>query len=759
MGVKGRRRKADHMANEAVTELRKAGVDTPRSSWGAPHLDELEQALQRLDRLLDHAVAAAQAVYGPGAATDPYRGLYISPQEAERLLAREPGAPVLWTDGNGSETALSDVTGDGSRLSWLEHAFGLSSFDIDVVVITLAPELDLRYERLYAYLQNDVSRKRPTVDLVLNLLCPSIAAKLARREHFAVTAPLIRHGLLHLLPDPHQVQPPLLAHYLKLDEQIVRLLLGQEGLDARLASCCQVVQPTVSLDALPVSTEVKQVLPALVAQARETRQPLRLYFQGPRHAGTCQTAEALAAEVRMPLLAADLARALAATTDFEQVLRLLFREAWFQDALLYLEGVDALRGSDQAIRYQRLLDALVEDQGIAILSGDEPWVPSAYTPLGVLIVPFPMPDLTQRRTCWKTHLAALGVTLDDHELDGLASRFRLTPGQIAEATAVAYHQARWRAVAQAPEAASSQSPVHLTLRDLFNAGRAQSGHDLAALAHKIAPVYTWDDIVLPDDTLAQLREICQRVIHQHRVLGAWGFDRKLSQGKGVNALFAGPSGTGKTMAAEIIANELGLDLYKIDLSGVVSKYIGETEKNLDRIFRAAEHANAILFFDEADALFGKRSEVRDSHDRYANIEISYLLQKMESYDGIAILATNLRQNLDDAFVRRLAFTVHFPFPDEASRRHVWAGIWPDETPLAADVDLDFLARQFKLSGGNIKNIALAAAFLAAEDGGRVTMAHLRQATRREYQKMGKALSEAELNGHYGDTQPAVRSVR
>jgi AAA+ superfamily predicted ATPase len=702
-------------------------------------------ALQQLDRLLEHAVTAAQVAYGAEAAADPYRGLYIGREEVKRLLARPPGAPVLSSEEAEAEESSPDSTGDGSRLAWLRQAFDLSAFDVDVLLVALAPELDLRYERLYAYLQDDVSKKRPTIDLALNLLCPSAADKLARRVHFASDAPLVRHGLLHLLPDPHQAQPPLLAHYVKLDEQIVRFSLGQDGLDARLASFCQMLQPTVSLDALPVSADVKQALSGLVLQARETRQPLRLYFQGPHHAGTRQTAEALAAEMGMPLLVADLIRALAATTDFEQALRLLFREAWFQDAILYLDGVDVLRGSDRAIWYQRLLDALAEHRGIAILSGDEPWVPSAHTPLGVLVVPFPIPDLTQRRTCWQSHLAMLGVTLDHHELDGLASRFRLTPGQIAEATIVAYHQARWCAAAQAPEASSSQSRVHLTLRDLFSAGRAQSGHDLAALAHKIAPVYTWDDIVLPDDALAQLREICQRVIHQHRVLGAWGFERKLSQGKGVNALFAGPSGTGKTMAAEIIANELGLDLYKIDLSGVVSKYIGETEKNLDRIFRAAENANAILFFDEADALFGKRSEVRDSHDRYANIEISYLLQKMEEYDGVAILATNLRQNLDDAFVRRLAFTVHFPFPDEAGRRRVWAGIWPAETPLAADVELDFLARQFKLSGGNIKNVALAAAFLAAGDGGRVTMPHLLQATRREYQKMGKVLSETELN--------------
>jgi SpoVK/Ycf46/Vps4 family AAA+-type ATPase len=224
-------------------------------------------------------------------------------------------------------------------------------------------------------------------------------------------------------------------------------------------------------------------------------------------------------------------------------------------------------------------------------------------------------------------------------------------------------------------------------------------------------------------------------------MGEWGFGRKLSGGKGVNALFAGSSGTGKTMAAEVIANELGLDLYKIDLSSVVSKYIGETEKNLERIFDAAEHADAILFFDEADAIFGKRSEVHDAHDRYANIEVAYLLQRMEQYEGISLLATNLRQNMDEAFVRRLAFIIHFPFPDEESRRRIWTGIWPEEITLDEDVDLGQLARQYKLSGGNIKNVALAAAFLAAPEGGCVTMSHLLQSVRREYQKTGKVLTE------------------
>ena len=247
--------------------------------------------------------------------------------------------------------------------------------------------------------------------------------------------------------------------------------------------------------------------------------------------------------------------------------------------------------------------------------------------------------------------------------------------------------------------------------------------------------------------MEQLLEICNYVTHYHTVYGNWGFGRKLSLGKGLNVLFAGPSGTGKTMAAEIMANELGLDLYKIDLSAIVSKYIGETEKNLDRVFREGQTSNAILFFDEADALFGKRSEVRDSHDRYANIEMAYLLQKMDEYEGMVILATNLRKNMDEAFARRMHFAVEFPIPDEADRLRIWQNIFPIEAPLTTTIDLSFLARQFKITGGNIKNIALGAAFLAAQDGGGITMENIIWATKREFQKLGKLCTESDF-AHY-----------
>jgi SpoVK/Ycf46/Vps4 family AAA+-type ATPase len=306
---------------------------------------------------------------------------------------------------------------------------------------------------------------------------------------------------------------------------------------------------------------------------------------------------------------------------------------------------------------------------------------------------------------------------------------------------------RWRALTcenDSEESANGDRDGQLSADDLFAAARAQCGHELEALAMRVTPRQRWSDLVLPDDALRQLREICDRVACRETVLERWGFARRLTYGAGVNALFSGPSGTGKTMAAEVMAGELGVDLFRVDLAGVVSKYIGETEKNLDRVFSAAVDANGIVFFDEADALFGKRSEVRDSHDRYANIEISYLLQKMEQFDGIAILATNLRGNLDDAFVRRLAFAVHFPFPEVDLRERIWRGIWPSAAPVDPELDVAFLARQFPLSGGHIKNIAVAAAFLAAKRGSRVEMRDVVHATRREYQKLGKTLSAAEL---------------
>jgi AAA+ superfamily predicted ATPase len=713
-------------------------VDNQTSSVHSLFVESLLPALQRLDERLEQAVRIACKDQGSEAASDLFQGFYVSDEEVATLLAQEPGIPLFpQFDPESAQKMLSgDWVVEGSRLAWLQKTYQLSLFDLDLLLVALAPELDRRYERLYAYLHDHVNRRWPTVDLAFHLLCQDAVERLERRRHLDADAPLVRNGLIHLISEP-QTQPSLLAKAIKLDEQIVRFLLHQDSLDSRLTSFCQLLSPD-NVGPLSVELALDQALLDLIVEVRKEERPLRLYFRGPDSAGKWVAVTALASTLDVPLLCVDLSLLMAADVDFVHTLQLMLRHALFYDALLYIDGLDSLTTSDQQIRHRLLMDALAQAKGVVILTGTDPWVPAGKHALGMVTIPFAVPDVRQRRVHWSETLGKIGATLEPSDLNALTERFSLTPNQIVEATLQAQIYAHLHRNGQ-----GRSTPISPGLDDLFTAARAQSGHELATLTRKVKPLYVWDDIVLPEDALAQLHEICQWVSNRHLVLGEWGFNRKLSLGKGVNVLFAGPSGAGKTMAAEIIANELGLDLYKIDLAGVVSKYIGETEKNLDRIFSAAQNANAILFFDEADALFGKRSEVSDSHDRYANIEISYLLQKMEEYDGITILATNLRQNLDDAFIRRMAFAIHFPFPDAENRRRIWERIWPSEVPLSKDIDLDFVAERFKLSGGNIKNVALAAAFLAAAEGRAINMRHLIQAVRREYQKVGQVMPDPE----------------
>ena len=713
-------------------------------------LVHLLPALHRLDHILDSAMQSCPHDRG----SDPsnrFRGLFLTREEVSRLISRDP----LVTPFAPAAEFAAEAGGEGlsrkSPLAWLIRTFKLDEFEVDLLVLALAPELDLRYEKIFGFLQDDVTRRRPTIELALNLLCASPVAKMARLSHFSAKGALIRHGLLSIVPDPNQVEPPRLAHYLKLDNQVVELLMGQTSLDSRLAPFCRHLEPGGSLEDVQLRPLLRAGLPSMMCQARQGSKSSRFYIRCQFSSEREELARALCAQVGAQVLVFDVPRALGAGENFDQFVKLFLREALFRGAIPYFDGLDVLLSSERTVQHRSLMAALKENSGITIFGGGaEQWDPLHAGPLGVLEICIGEPDFEARRSHWHSCLAGASGSVSDTDISDVAARFRLRLSQIAEASCAARNLAMLRGAARPRRAEHEEDDGRLALvrADLFAAARAQCGRDLAALARKIEPKYTWDDIVLPENTSAQLREICSRVVYGNQVLGKWGFDAKLSHGKGVNALFAGPSGCGKTMSAEIIANELQLDLYKIDLAGVVSKYIGETEKNLDRIFRAATNANAILFFDEADSLFGKRSEVHDSHDRYANIEVSYLLQKMEEYEGIAILASNLRQHMDEAFIRRLSFTVLFPFPGEDDRRRIWNAIWPVEMPLADSLDFDFLAKRFKLSGGNIRNVALAAAFFAASDGGVITMAHLFHATQREYEKMGKALSEAELYGGY-----------
>jgi SpoVK/Ycf46/Vps4 family AAA+-type ATPase len=360
------------------------------------------------------------------------------------------------------------------------------------------------------------------------------------------------------------------------------------------------------------------------------------------------------------------------------------------------------------------------------------------------------PGTAEQRLLWQQTLGTVATHLNG-QIEALASQFNVSAQTIRAAGA----EALGRLVGEQSAAFTEEGADGLTAADaaapigeiggaLWEACRIQARPRLDDVALRIEPAADWDELVLPEGQKRILRDIAAHVRQRATVYETWGFAGKGGRGLGMSALFAGASGTGKTMAAEVLARELHLDLYRIDLSSVVSKYIGETEKNLRRVFDAAEEGGAILLFDEADALFGKRSEVKDSHDRYANIEVSYLLQRMECYRGLAILTTNMKSALDTAFLRRLRFIVQFPFPDAAQRAEIWRRVFPRDTPTEG-LDIAKLAR-LNVAGGNIRSVALNAAFLAADAGEAVRMTHLLRAAQSEYAKLEKPLTEAEVAG-------------
>ena len=698
---------------------------------GADGFQHVQAALTHLEGRLQRAVARAEAAgHDP---TDALRGLVITVEEVHAHLSRGPLAG-LWAEPHSPDDPQPPAEGSdaGLPLARLARAFNLTPTDRDILLLALAPELDRRYERLFAYLHDDVSQRRPTVNLAMNLLGDDAPARFAVWERLAAAAPLRAHHLIDVLPDPNQREPVFLAHQLKVDQRIVAYLLGSDAPDARLGdavtSDCRSTACCATGDIL---APIRAALPSA---------PM-VYLQGPAGAGRRARAAALCAEVGLPLIGADLSRLQTLSVPFGLAWRLALREARLAEAALLLYGWESCL-DEAALPPPDLWAALLAYERVVFLCGVEAWEPHDVTRARRLLrVAMDVPPYAERLRHWEagiarhvaTYSADAGtqraVPLPDEALAELAAKFRLTPGQITAAVNTA-----------ADLAASRAEPIHGA--DLYAGAQAHSSARLGRLAKRLAPRFVWDDLVLPPDRLAALRELRARARYTHVVHDDWGFGRKVAPGRGVSALFAGESGTGKTMAAEVIANELGLALYKIDLSSVVSKYIGETEKNLSAIFAEATASNAILFFDEADALFGKRSEVKDAHDRYANIEIAYLLQQMEDYDGVAVLATNLRQNLDEAFTRRIDFVIDFPFPDAAHRRRIWAANFPPGAPLAPDADLDELAARFRLAGGNIRNAALASAYLAASDGGVITMAHIRHAIRREHQKMGRLLDDA-----------------
>jgi hypothetical protein len=593
--------------------------------------------------------------------------------------------------------------------------FGLSSFERDVLLLCAGVELEASMAALVAEIQ--AGRAVPTFGLAL--------AALPEAHWSALTpaAPLRRWHLLELGPGEHLTcGETLTTSPLRLDERILHFLTGVFYLDERLAG---LVMPVFKGGALPPShQEVAEKIVLHWSQAGQI--PPVILLGGERQASKIEIASAACRKLDMGLYRLEAAEIPDQTVSRELLARLWEREAALCNYALLLDGED-LEGT-QAIR---AVAAFMETLHSPLLIASNSALPGLHSPRPIVHLDIRRATLAEQRQIWQ---AALGSAAWDWNgsLDLLVSQFDLS----AEAISAAVSEGIGKRMDSLPE--------HNLAQALWDACRRQAWPRLEGLAQRIESTAAWDDLVLPEIQRQTLFEIAAQVRQRVRVYETWGWAAKNTRGLGLSALFAGPSGTGKTLAAEVLANELRLDLFRIDLSSVVNKYIGETEKNLRRLFDAAEGSGAILLFDEADALFGKRSEVKDSHDRYANVEISYLLQRMETYRGLAILTSNLKNALDPAFLRRIRFIVNFPFPDAAHRAEIWKRMFLPQMPTEG-LDRARLAK-LNVAGGNIRNIALNAAFLAADAGEPVRMSHLLRAARSEYTKLEKTPSEAEVGG-------------
>nr|WP_261994264.1 ATP-binding protein [Streptomyces sp. t39] len=704
-----------------------ASTAAPPSGGDPAHalLERLAALRERVAALVEHRAA------GDPTADDPLRGLFLSDEAVRHLLHRpaptvadggphpgpggavpHPGAggagtgPLPRADGGPPSAEPSPDGGppsaepspDGGppsadRLSWLVRRAGLTDLDTALLLIALAPDVDRGFEPLYGYLNDDVSRRRATAGLALDL-CAVPAHAAAARARLHPSAPLRALGLLEI----EEPERPFLTRSLRVPDRLTGHLLGDDSPDAALTGRLR------PLPAPPAGSEGDAADGEFVHRlaARLRGGPLALYLREEREGDGL-------AVVSAALTAAGV-EALCCPEPGDHVPELL-REARLGGRAVVVPGLPGKPGP--------LVRALIAAEDVTVLLTDpRPYDPE-WSPVDPLVLEAP-----GRRAggaaAWR---AALGAGTDGFDVAATIAPYRLGGDRV-------------RRTAQAARALAAFDGGPVTAAHLRLAARRQSASGLESHARRIRPAVDWRDLVLPEGPLTQLRELALRARHRDRVLGEWRLSAGGGRGRGVLGLFAGESGTGKTLSAEVVAADLGLDLYVVQLSSVVDKYVGETEKNLERIFTEADRTDAVLLFDEADAVFGKRSEVKDAHDRYANMESAYLLQRLESFDGIALLTTNLRANIDEAFTRRLDLVVDFPFPDAGQRLALWRhGL--AHVPSDGGIDPAPLARDFELAGGSIRSAVVTAAYLAAGRGDVVTAPDLLEGARREYRKAGR----------------------
>ena len=690
--------------------------------WLRLKLERFSQPRSAIVTSSPEAVPAALAIAPAAPAVSSWKQLFGAPTAGQISMApAPPPAASIERQPDPREEQLTQLEADLESASQMDPPpalvllagqLGLSAFEQKILLLCAAMELDTRIAGLCGRAQDDPNRSYPTFALALTLFDDPAWDALSPDR------PLRYWRLLEINQPGAQ---PLTTSALRADERIVSYVKGLNALDDRLGGYIHPVDGALAQSGpLPESQqEVADHILLRWSHAPENAQLPVAQLLGPERISKQLIASAAAAALGRRLYEVSGESLPTSQADLEALARLWQRESILLPLALYLDAQELDGGtSEHNASVQRFLSRA---DGVMFLGVREIWPRLARSNFSVEV---DKPTTAEQQEAW-------AKTLTDRPPDiarQLAAQFNLNGITIDRITR------------ETPDDPGINDEEHGQV--LWAACVNSTRPRMDALAQRLDPKATWEDLVLPAEQIGLLKQIAEQVRQRHTVYEDWGFAAKMNRGLGISALFAGESGTGKTMAAEVIANELHLNLYRIDLSAVVSKYIGETEKNLRRLFDAAEDGGAILFFDEADALFGKRSEVKDSHDRYANIEINYLLQRMEAYRGLAILATNMLSALDPAFMRRLRFIVKFLFPDIPERKLIWQKVFPPGVPTE-ELDYDRLAR-FNLTGGNIHSIALNAAFMAAHTGSKVTMPTVLSAAQVEFHKLERPISMKEF---------------
>lgn len=677
------------------------------------------------------------------------RGKLLFKRELEKLLEpafteeeievyRQEMGKILEKEHEARKRAISFMEqGNMLPLEYICRRFGLGELERHLIMMAWAPELDAQFERVFCLLQDDYGLKMPTIDLCVRILTldPKERILLQQRivERFQVLGSFFDDFREAALGSQNEAKASFLSLPLKLNGRILLFLRDILSMDESLKEFVTLSMPGDALQPLVIRKDQTKALKRLVENTSGRR---FLYLWGEKGAGKKLLVRHFCRESGRPLLIVHTRRLLQENQAEEKIKNLIRESELKGNAWLLFADTEVPEEEEGRNLLEELLWMLRDFSGIPIFTGREAFHGVSGTGgRSCLEFKVEQTDSGERAALWQAFLPEAEWP-NGLSVSALADKYILSPGGIYRSTEEARQQKLIRGAEE------------ITDKMLFSACQRQMVHKLGQDALRVHSPYVWEDLILPDSQKKLLRDACDQVGYQKQIYQDWGFEQKVAYGRGVSMIFYGPPGTGKTMGAQVMANELNLELYKVNMAGVMSRYVGESEKKLDQIFEQGKKSQSILFFDEADVLFGKRSETKDAQDKYANASTAYLLQKVEEYEGILILATNFLQNFDNAFCRRFKFIIEFPFPDAERRLEIWNHVFPRELRYEEEIDTGWLAEEFNFSGSQIKNIVVTASFLAAGEKTGLAMRHILTAVKREQLKVGKHMIASDFGRYY-----------